>query len=189
MAPVTRSKSTIVRKLKLLHQAKSDAQYIKKVDQSFRSAKVVLSVAIEKTNQCLHCYQPYEREIPRRKLLSRQTSQAGTTCTCVALMNVKSIYDAHQTGPHANEIAELVASLNRTVNEFNILKREQRLLKSLPPRKCKYCKKWFTLDPWIYYQQYCRELKELAKTEPSEMDELSRANHSRGETNAFENGV
>ena len=189
MAPVTRSESTVVRKLKLLHQAKSDAQYVKKVDRSFRSAKVVLSVAIEKTKQCIHCYQPHEREIPRRKLPSRQTSQVKTVCTCAALMNVKSIYNAHRTGPHANEMDELVTSLNQTVKEFNILKREQRRLKSLPQQKCKYCKKWFTLDPWNYYQQYCKELKELAKTEPSKVNELSWVNHSRGETNAFENSV
>ena len=189
MAPVTRSKSMIVRKLKLLHKVKSDAQYIKKVDRSFRSTKVVLSVTIEKTKQCLYWYQPYKREIPRRKIPSRQTSQVKTMYTCVALINVKSIYDAHQTGPHANEINELVTSLDRTVNEFNIVTREQRRLKSLPPKKCKYCKKWFTLDPWIYYQQYCREIKEKAKTEPSEMDELSQVHHSRGETDGFENGV
>ena len=170
MAPVTRSGSTMVRKLNLLHQARSDAQYIQKVNRSFRSAKIVLGVAIEKTNLCFHCYQPHEREIPQRKLPSRQTSQVKT-CTCPALMNVESICNAHRTGPHANEMDKLVTSLNQTVDEFNILKREQRRLKSLPRQKCKYCKKWFTLDPCDYYRQYC---KELAKIKPSKMEnELS----------------
>ena len=142
VAPVTRSQTTIVRRLGL--GLISDMDFMKMFSASKKKAREQLSLAVKCTNRCLYCGKHFKRERhPRPSMAPPDESMKFP-------LQLEEVYLQAKTGRHAKQIQMDVQEAKKRCRELEEIVRVSKALEAMPERKCWFCTKWCKSSPFVY---------------------------------------
>lgn len=141
MAPVTRSQTTIVRRLGL--GLTSDVDFVKMFSASKEKAREHLSLAVKCTRRCLYCGRHFKRERHPRPSLAPPDESMKFPLQLEVYLQAK-------VGRHAKQIQEEVRQAKKKSRELEEIVRVSEALEAMPERKCCFCGKWCKSSPFVY---------------------------------------
>ena len=150
MAPKTRSQTIIIRRMKQPGLT-SDATYLRGMALATYRESKRLCYATEYTKTCIHCRYVFKRErYPRRRPIPMDMFEECELEFVPSLLKLVSV----KTGKHQKKFKDAAEFVTKMVRVLAKRTTQAKALRDMPPRRCLFCYKFSTSDPFEYLRKF-----------------------------------